>query len=67
MINELRFPGVEDVLASFFLPVNMLIKEDLPTFDLPMKANSGSPSIGHFLYVVFDTKKETLFISIIQN
>ena len=53
-----------------FLPISfsviMLIKEDFPTFDLPMNANSGLPSVGHFLNVVFDTKKEALFISIPQ-
>jgi hypothetical protein len=34
-------PGVEDVIANLFLPVSILIRLDLPTFDLPMKAYSG--------------------------
>ena len=40
--TSLVFPGVEEVIASFFLPVSMLISEDFPTFDLPMNANSGN-------------------------
>ena len=35
-------PGVEDVIARRPLPVSILISELLPTFDLPMKANSGN-------------------------
>jgi hypothetical protein len=35
------FPGVEEVLASFLLFVRVLISEDFPTLDLPIKANSG--------------------------
>jgi hypothetical protein len=34
------FPGVPDVLARDFLPVNILIKEDFPTLLLPANANS---------------------------
>ena len=41
------FPGVEDVLQRFLLLTNALINDDLPTFDLPMKANSGRLSSGH--------------------
>ena len=41
------FPGVADVLASFLLLVSILIRLDLPTFDLPMKAYSGLLSAGH--------------------
>ena len=43
------FPGVDEVLANAFLSQSMLIKEDLPTFDLPMKAYSGNIGSGHFL------------------
>ena len=42
-------PGVTEVLASFFELVSMLIKDDLPTLDLPMKANSGLSGGGHLL------------------
>ena len=41
------FPGVADVLANFLLFVNILIRLDFPTFDLPMKAYSGLLSLGH--------------------
>ena len=44
--TSLVFPGVEEVIASFFLPVSMLISEDFPTFDLPMNANSGNLAAG---------------------
>jgi hypothetical protein len=43
------FPGALDVFARFFLLSNMLIKEDLPTFDRPIKANSGSVGLGQAL------------------
>ena len=39
-------PGVEDVIASFRFPHRVLISEDLPTLDLPMKANSGNFRFG---------------------
>ena len=39
---SLVFPGVAEVIASFLLPVNILISDDLPTFERPIKANSGS-------------------------
>lgn len=34
-------PGCFDTFASLLLCVNMFISDDLPTFDLPMTANSG--------------------------
>jgi hypothetical protein len=43
------FPGVEEVLARFFLPVSKLIREDFPTFDLPVKAYSGITGGGRSL------------------
>ena len=46
------FPGVEDVLASCLLFVNMLIKDDLPTFDRPIKAYSGLSQFGNLLTLV---------------
>ena len=39
-------PGVEDVMASLLLPLKLLISDDLPTFDLPMNANSGNRLFG---------------------
>jgi hypothetical protein len=41
-------PGVEDVLANFLRSTNMLIRDDLPTLERPMKANSGRLVSGHF-------------------
>jgi hypothetical protein len=42
------FPGVADVFANPFLLVIMLMREDFPTLDLPIKANSGRVGFGHF-------------------
>ena len=39
-------PGVEDVFAKFFLVTSILMRDDLPTFDRPMNANSGKPVVG---------------------
>jgi hypothetical protein len=41
------FPGLEDVLASFWLLVNALIKDDLPTFERPINATSLRELSGH--------------------
>lgn len=43
IINE---PGFLDVSARFFLLTSELRSDDLPTFDLPISANSGKPSEG---------------------
>jgi hypothetical protein len=37
---------VEDVLARFFVPVIMLINDDLPTLLLPINAYSGLSGLG---------------------
>jgi hypothetical protein len=42
----------------------MFMREDLPTFERPINANSGLPSWGHFLKVVFDIKKDASSIFI---
>lgn len=39
-------PGVEDVLASPLCRQSEFIREDFPTFDLPMNANSGYFAFG---------------------
>ena len=45
---SLVLPGVDETMAmSFFCPESMLMSDDLPTFDLPTKANSGSDAGGH--------------------
>jgi len=44
---SLVFPGVADVLAKLPFMHNMLISDDLPTFDRPMKAYSGISGFGH--------------------
>lgn len=44
---SLVLPGVEETTAMFFFcPESMLISDDLPTFDLPTNANSGSDGGG---------------------
>ena len=40
-------PGVVETRARSGLPESMFSREDLPTFERPMKANSGSDSSGH--------------------
>jgi hypothetical protein len=39
-------PGCPDILARPLRPVSIFINDDLPTFDLPMKANSGYEVFG---------------------
>jgi hypothetical protein len=39
-------PGLEEVWASEELPVRQLIREDLPTFERPIKANSVLAGLG---------------------
>jgi hypothetical protein len=58
---------VDEVLARFFLPVNILINEDFPTFDRPMKANSGFPSVGHFAISVFEMRNVASLIIMVQR
>src|SRR5574339_378726 len=41
-------PGLLEVFARFFRFVSIFNSDDLPTFDRPMKANSGLLSGGHF-------------------
>jgi hypothetical protein len=42
-------PGVEEVFASFWLSLSILINDDFPTLLRPMKANSGLSGGGHIL------------------
>ena len=58
------FPGVADVLANFLLFVSILIRLDLPTFDLPMKAYSGLLSFGHIDSIGALRVNSAFFISI---
>eukprot|EP01026_Neomeris_dumetosa_P027721 TRINITY_DN22505_c0_g1_i1.p2 TRINITY_DN22505_c0_g1~~TRINITY_DN22505_c0_g1_i1.p2 ORF type:complete len:147 (+),score=11.84 TRINITY_DN22505_c0_g1_i1:195-635(+) len=39
-------PGVFETTANFLFPVNILIKLDFPTLDLPTTAISGQPPFG---------------------
>ena len=41
-------PGLPDVFAKLFFEVSILINEDFPTFERPIKAYSGIGSSGHF-------------------
>jgi hypothetical protein len=43
----LVLPGCPDVFASLDQPVIILMSDDLPTFDLPINANSGLEDSGH--------------------
>src|SRR4051794_23877185 len=40
-------PGVAETFASPFFPARTLSREDLPTLDRPINANSGKVSGGH--------------------
>src|SRR5450432_4712331 len=40
-------PGVVETRAKIPLPASMFSNDDLPTFERPMKANSGNDSSGH--------------------
>jgi phosphoribosylformylglycinamidine synthase PurS subunit len=46
-LHTLGFSGVGEVRARPSLPASMFSSDDLPTFERPMKANSGSDSSGH--------------------
>tara|TARA_B100000900_G_C20429239_1_gene654254 strand:+ start:473 stop:676 length:204 start_codon:yes stop_codon:yes gene_type:complete len=59
------FPGLPEVLASLLLLVMQLIKDDLPTLDLPMKAYSGKFGFGHFSHSVLLQIKLAFVISIL--
>ena len=61
------FPGVADVLASFLLLVSILIRLDLPTFDLPMNAYSGLLSFGHIDSIGALRVNSAFLISIIHH
>src|SRR3954462_4749083 len=40
-------PGRSETRARSFFSASRLMREDLPTFDRPMNANSGRTGIGH--------------------
>lgn len=42
-------PGVDEVIARPLRPVSMFISDDLPTFDLPIKAYSCRVEAGHLV------------------
>jgi hypothetical protein len=56
------FPGFPEIFARFLCPVSMLISEDLPTFDLPIKAYSGILSFGHLRIFVLLITNLAVFI-----
>src|ERR1017187_1139301 len=47
MLMSFVNPGVGETRARPSLPASMFSSEDLPTFERPMKANSGRDSSGH--------------------
>ena len=59
------FPGVAEVIASDFRPVSILISDDLPTLERPIKAYSGIPVSGHLLTSVLLITKRAFFTSIL--
>jgi hypothetical protein len=61
------FPGLPDVLASCLRPVSILIKDDLPTFDLPIKANSGNDDFGQSDTLALLITKDALLTRMITN
>ena len=48
-MQEMYTPGVLEVSAREARPVSMLISDDLPTFERPIIANSGSLGGGHWV------------------
>src|SRR5438309_9892593 len=47
MLMSFVNPGVGETRAKASLPASMFSNDDLPTFERPMKANSGNDSSGH--------------------
>ena len=45
--TSILLPGVLDTFARELCPVSMLIREDFPTLERPITANSGSLGFGH--------------------
>ena len=57
------FPGVAEVLANPLWLHNILMRLDLPTLLLPMKAYSAFVSFGHILTLGADNVNSDFFIS----
>ena len=67
MIN-LVLPGVTEVLANLFRPVKALIRDDLPTLDLPINAYSGKLGLGHpAILAALITNEAVLIFTSIAN
>ena len=66
-LTSLVLPGVAEVIASFLLLQSMLIRDDLPTFDLPMNANSGSFAAGFWSVLVLLCTKRASVILILTS
>ncbi len=47
MLMSFVNPGVGETRANASLPASLFNNDDLPTFERPMKANSGNDSSGH--------------------
>jgi hypothetical protein len=60
-------PGVADVIANDFCPVSMFIRDDLPTFERPIKAYSGILLSGHFATEGLLMRNRAEFIIILQS
>ena len=55
-------PGLPEIFANLLRSVTMLINEDLPTLDLPIKAYSGFPSVGHNLMSTLEITNSAFLI-----
>ena len=51
------FQGLPEIFAKSFRSINMLINEDLPTFERPIKAYSGYPVFRAFTYIGITNNK----------
>jgi hypothetical protein len=60
-------PGVCDVLANPFFAVSILMSDDLPTFDRPIKAYSGFTGGGSFDIWVLLQMNSADFTIIVQS
>jgi hypothetical protein len=58
------FPGFPEVFAILFRSQIILMSDDFPTLERPMKAYSGNAGAGHFVTSVLLTTNCAILISI---
>ena len=64
-LMSIVLPGVADVCASCRLPVSMLMSDDLPTLERPMKAYSCMAEAGHLSIDGEEVTKRAVFTNIV--